>query len=433
MQVAIETTEGLGRRLALVVKADEINAKKQKELIDLAKKAKIDGFRKGKVPLDMIEKRYGASVMQDVLSSLMQKAFIDAIVEAKINPAGAPTYTAEEYKNGEDFTFTVEFDVYPTIQVKGLENIEIEKVISDVKESDVDTMIETLRKQQGTWVAKADAAQNEDKVTLDFVGKVDGVEFEGGKGNDFVLILGQSRMIPGFEEAIVGHKAGDKFEISVTFPENYHSEALKGKPAVFDVTLKAVDAISLPELTTDHIKMLGIPDGSMDLLRLEIRKNMERELKGTIANRIKQQVIEGLIQQNDILIPKALIEKEIDVLKEQAVARMGNKNKANELPNEIFEAEAVKRVKTGLIFSQIIEDQKIEANEDKINEIIDEIASAYEDPTEVKTYYQKDKKALGNIRAVAIEEQVVEFVKSKAKISEKEILFSDVMGSKAGM
>lgn len=433
MQVAIETTEGLGRRLALVVKADEINAKKRKELAELAKKVKIDGFRKGKVPHKMIEQRYGASVMQDVLSDLMQKAFIDAIIEAKVNPAGAPSYKAEQYKDGEDFTFTVEFEVYPTIEVKGLENIEVENITAEVQESDVDTMIETLRKQQGTWVAKDDVAQNEDKVTLDFIGKVDGVEFEGGKGTDFVLVLGQSRMIPGFEEAVLGHKAGDQFEIQVTFPENYHSEELKGKPAVFETTLKAIETLSLPELTQEHIERLGIPDGSMDSLRVEIRKNMERELKGTITNRMKQEVITGLIAQNDILIPKALIEKEIEVLKEQAAARFGGQHKASELPNEIFEAEATRRVKTGLLFSQIIEDQKIEASEEKINEIIDEIASAYEDPTEVKVYYQKDKKALGNIRAIAVEDQVVEFVKSKAKMTEKAHSFSELMGQKAGM
>lgn len=433
MQGAIEITEGLGRRLALVVKADEINAKKQKEFINLAKKVKIDGFRKGKVPLSMIEKRYGASVLQDILSELMQKTFVDAIIKEKVNPAGAPTYQAEQYKEGEDFPFTVEFDVYPEIEIKGLENITIEKPTAKVEEADVDVMIETLRKQQGTWTETTEAAQKGDKIIIDFIGKVDGAEFEGGKATDFTLVLGQGRMIPGFEDGLYNHKAGDKFDLNVTFPETYHAENLKGKPAVFDVTVKKVETLSLPELTQERIELLGVPDGTMASLRAEIRKNMERELKGTINNRIKQQVIEGLIKENEILVPKALIEKEIEALKQQAAARFGGNKNASELPNEIFEPEAKKRVITGLLFSKIIEDQKIEASEAKINDIIAEIAAAYEDPNEVKAYYQKDKKALGNVSAVAIEEQVVDFVKGKAKITEQEKSFSDLMGSNAGM
>lgn len=430
---AIETTEGLGRKIALVIKADAIQAQKQKELVNVAKKVRIDGFRKGKVPLKMVEQRYGASVMQDVLSDLMQKAFIDAIVAAKINPAGAPSYQAEPYKDGEDFKFTVNFDVYPEITIHNLDKIEIVEPVAKVEESDVDVMIETLRKQQGTWVESSEAAKNEDRVILDFVGYIDGAKFDGGESKDFALVLGQGRMIPGFEDAILGHKAGDQFEIKVTFPEDYHSEALKGKAAVFACTLKKVEVLSLPELTKERIELLGVPDGTMESLRLEIRKNMERELKGKITNQVKQDAILGLIKENEILVPKALIEKEIQALKEQAAARFGGAGKASDLPSEIFEPEAKKRVTTGLLFSQIIEDQKIEADEARVESIIDEIASAYEDPKEVKEYYKKDQKALSNVRAIAIEEQVIDFIKSKAKISEKPSSFSELMGSKAGI
>ncbi|MDF7671358.1 trigger factor [Orbaceae bacterium ESL0721] len=429
MQVSVETTQGLGRRLSITINADDIKKSVGKELVNTAKKVRIDGFRKGKVPLKIVEQRYGASILQDALSDLMQQNFIQAIIQENLNPAGAPNYIpGNEYKEGEDYTFVVEFEVYPTVEIKDLDKIEVEKPVAEVCDADIETMIETLRKQQGTWKEVAQNAQDQNRVTLDFIGRIDGEEFEGGKANDFALVLGQGRMIPGFEEAITGHKAGDQFEINVTFPADYHAENLKGKAAVFEASLKKVEELALPELTEDVIKSFGIADGKLESLRAEVSKNMERELKATIRNKIKAEVIEGLLKNNPIDVPAALVDREIDQLRQQAVNRFGgNMKKAPELPKELFEAEAKRRVLTGLLFSEIIESRKLEAEDARVQTLIEEIATAYEDPKEVIEYYNKDKKAKENLRAIALEDQVVDLLLANAKVTDKSYSFSELM------
>ncbi|OCG14437.1 trigger factor [Gilliamella sp. wkB292] len=428
MQVSVETTQGLGRRLSITIKAEDIKKAVDKELINTAKKVRIDGFRKGKVPLKIVEQRYGASILQDALSDLMQRNFVDAIIQEKINPAGAPTYSPTQFKEGEDYTYTVEFEVYPDVKIKDLDKIEVEKPVAEVNDADIETMIETLRKQQGTWKEVDQSAQEQNRVTLDFVGQVDGTEFEGGKADNFTLVLGQGRMIPGFEDAIIGHKAGDKFDINVTFPQDYHAENLKGKPAVFAATLNKVEELELPELNKDVIKRFGIADGTVESLRAEVRKNMVRELNATIRNKIKAQVIDGLVKNNEIDVPNALIEREIDVLRQQAVSRFGgNVKQAMELPKELFEAEAKRRVSVGLLFGEIIESNKLKADETRVKSLIDEIATAYEDPKEVIEYYHKDKKAMDNLRSVALEDQVVDLLLASAKVTDKNYSFSELM------
>ncbi|ERH72151.1 trigger factor [Serratia marcescens EGD-HP20] len=400
----------------------------KKELINAAKSVRIDGFRKGKVPMNIVEQRYGASVRQDVLGEAMQRSFVDAIIKEKINPAGAPNYVPGEYKEGEDFTFAVEFEVYPEVELKGLENIEVEKPVVEVNDEDVDAMLDTLRKQQATWKETDRAAEAEDRVTVDFTGSIDGEEFEGGKASDFVLAMGQGRMIPGFEEGLVGHKAGEEFSIDVNFPEDYHAENLKGKAAKFAIVLKKVEERELPELTEEFIKRFGVADGSVAGLRTEVRKNMERELKGAVRNRIKSQAIEGLVSANEIDVPAALIDGEIDVLRRQAAQRFGgNEKQALELPRELFEEQAKRRVVVGLLLGEVISTNDLKADEDRVKTLIEEMASAYEDPSEVIEFYSKNKELMNNMRNVALEEQAVEALLAKAKVTEKATTFSELM------
>ncbi|AOE98076.1 MULTISPECIES: trigger factor [Serratia] len=428
MQVSVETTQGLGRRLSITVPADTIKQAVKKELINAAKSVRIDGFRKGKVPMNIVEQRYGASVRQDVLGEAMQRSFVDAIIKEKINPAGAPNYVPGEYKEGEDFTFAVEFEVYPEVELKGLENIEVEKPVVEVNDEDVDAMLDTLRKQQATWKETDRAAEAEDRVTVDFTGSIDGEEFEGGKASDFVLAMGQGRMIPGFEEGLVGHKAGEEFSIDVNFPEDYHAENLKGKAAKFAIVLKKVEERELPELTEEFIKRFGVADGSVAGLRTEVRKNMERELKGAVRNRIKSQAIEGLVSANEIDVPAALIDGEIDVLRRQAAQRFGgNEKQALELPRELFEEQAKRRVVVGLLLGEVISTNELKADEDRVKTLIEEMASAYEDPSEVIEFYSKNKELMNNMRNVALEEQAVEALLAKAKVTEKATTFSELM------
>ncbi len=428
MTVSVETTQGLGRRISITVPADSIESAVKEELVEVAKKVRIDGFRKGKVPANIIAQRYGTSVRQNVLGELMIGNFVEAIIKEKINPVGAPNYVPGEYKEGQDFNYVVEFEVYPEVELQGLDSIEVEKLLVEVTEADVDAILDILRKQQANWKESNAVATAEDRATIDFTGSVDGEEFEGGKASDFVLEMGQGRMIPGFEEGIVGHKAGETFTIDVKFPEDYHAENLKGKDAKFEIVLKKAETRELSELTEEFIKHFGVEDGSVEGLRAEVRKNMDRELKGVIRNRVKTQTLDGLVKANEIDVPTALIDSEIDVLRRQAAQRFGgNEKQALELPRELFEEQAKRRVVVGLLLGEVIRTHELRADEARVNGLLKEMASAYEDPQEVIEFYSKNNELMNNMRNVALEEQAVEVVLEKAKVTEKATSFQELM------
>ncbi|MDH2998154.1 trigger factor [Pasteurellaceae bacterium LFhippo2] len=429
MSFSIETLEGLQRRVTVTVAADKIEAAYKEQLKGYAKNARVDGFRKGKVPHSIIEQRFGIPARQDALSEEMQRAFFEVVIGEKINLAGRPTFTPNDYQPGQEFSFTVTFEVFPEVELKGLENIEVEKPVVEITEADLDKMVDVLRKQQATWSESQDAAKADDRVTIDFVGSVDGEEFEGGKASDFVLFMGQGRMIPGFEDGIVGHKAGEQFDIDVTFPEEYHAENLKGKAAKFAITLKKVENMVLPELTEEFVKKFGNAK-SVEDLRAEIKKNMQRELKNAVTARVKNQVINGLLANNEIEVPAAAVAEEVDVLRQQAVQRFGGKPEmAAQLPAELFEADAKRRVQVGLLLSSVIGSNKLEVNEERVKETIAELASAYEQPAEVIEYYAKNRQLTENIRNVVLEEQAVETVLAKAKVTEKASSFDEIMAA----
>ncbi|EGQ9631568.1 trigger factor [Vibrio cholerae] len=428
MQVTVETLEGLQRRLNITVPAANIEDAVAAELRNIAKNRRFDGFRKGKVPMKMVAKMYGKAVRQDVLGEVMQRHFIEAIVKEKINPAGAPTFAPVEIGEGKDLVFTATFEVYPEVELKGLENIAVEKPAAEVTDADVAEMLETLRKQQATWTEVDEAAENGKRVSIDFVGSIDGVEFEGGKAENFPLEMGAGRMIPGFEDGIVGKTKGMEFVIDVTFPEDYHAENLKGKAAKFAIKVNKVEARELPELNDEFVARFGVAEGGVDALKAEVRKNMERELKQAIKARIKEQAIEGLVKENEIQVPSALIDQEINVLRQQAAQRFGgNVEAAAQLPRELFEEQAKRRVVVGLLLGEVIRTHELKADEEKVKALITEMATAYEDPSEVVSYYEQNQQLMNNMRNVALEEQAVDAIIAKAKVTEKAISFSELM------
>lgn len=431
MQVSVETLEGLERRLTITVPAANVEDAISAELRNIAKNRRFDGFRPGKAPMKMVARMYGAAVRQDVLGEVMQRHYIEAIVKEKINPAGFPTFDLVENESGKDLVFTANYEVYPEIELAGFDTISIEKPVAEVNDADVDNMIETLRKQQATWSEVEDAAKEDSRVTIDFTGSIDGEEFEGGNATDFPLEMGAGRMIPGFEDGIVGKAKGEEFTLDVAFPEDYHAENLKGKAATFAVTLKKVEARELPELSDDFIAMFGVKDGGLDALKAEIRKNMERELSNTIKSQTKEQVMNGLLQANEIEVPKAAITQEIEELKKQAMQRFAGQMPQGaeqpELPNELFEEQAVRRVKAGLLLGQVIEANELKADDERVKELIAEMASAYEDPSEVVAYYEKNEEMMKQMRSVALEDQAIDAILGKAKVSDKEVSFDELM------
>ncbi|OGO83533.1 MAG: trigger factor [Chromatiales bacterium RIFOXYA1_FULL_46_5] len=434
MQVSVETTQGLERRLTITVPAAAISTEVDKELKQIAKNRRVDGFRPGKAPVAMIKKMFGLSVLQDVASRQMQNHFYQAIIANKLTPAGAPTFAPGQLAEGKDLEFAATFEVYPEVQLNALDKIEVTKPVVEITADDLETMLGTLRKQHATWATTEAAAASGDRVIIDFVGSIDGEEFEGGKASDFTLELGQNRMIPGFEDGIIGKKAGEEVTVEVTFPAEYHAENLKGKAASFAVTVKAVEAQQLPEVNDEFAKLFGLAEATVDALKVEVKKNMERELNNSIKARVKEQVIKGLLATHEVEVPQALIDSEIDVLRRQALQRFGNNldpKQLPELPAALFTEQAKDRVKVGLLLGEVIKTNSLQVEDARVQSLIETVASAYEDPQEVVQYYNSNKELLQGMRNVALEEQAIDLVLTKAKVTEEKAKFDEIMNPQA--
>jgi trigger factor len=430
MQVSVETTQGLERRLTISVPAETVDVEVKNRLRQVSRTQRIDGFRPGKVPASVIQKRFGKSVRQEVAGEIMQRNFVDAIIAEKINPAGRPSFVAKSNEMGKALEFEATFEVYPEVELKDLDKIVVERPDVEVSDSDLDEMFVTLQKQHQTWKENKRITKKGDKLTLDFNGRVDGVEFEGGKAEGFELELGAGRMIPGFEKEITGMKVGEEKTIKVTFPEDYHAENLKGKEAEFDIVVHKTEGPVLPEIDEDFAKLFGVEEGGVDALRAEVSKNMSRELSQAVKAKVKEQVIEGLLAGHEVGLPSALVAQEVDVLRQQAMQRFqGQMDPKNlpELPAEMFTEQAERRVKVGLLLGEIIKINELKVNDEKVDELIATAASAYEDPQEVIEYYANNKELMQQMQNVALEEQAVEFLVEQADVSSKKTSFKDIM------
>ena len=431
MQVSIETTTGLERRLTVGIPAEIIDQEVNKRLGEAAKTVRLNGFRKGKVPLRVVKQRFGAGVRQEVLGDTINRSFQEAIQQESIRPAGQPAIEPTQIEEGKDVEFVATFEVYPEIEVTGIEDIEVTKFDAEITDKDVDKMILSLQKAQAPWKDTKGMAKKDDKLNIDFEGKKEGEPFEGGSGNGTDLIIGSGSMIPGFEDGLVGLKAGEEKSLDLTFPDEYHVESLRGQAVVFDVKINSIQRQKLPALDDEFFEKYGVSEGGEEKFREDVLNNMEREKSNAIKNRLKEQVMNGLLKANDFDVPAALVTGEIDALRQQAVQQYGGAAKGMDLkallPDEMFTEQAKKRTSLGLLISEIISKEKLTAGKEAVRALIEENASTYEDPEEVINYYYSNENLLKSVEAAVLEDEVVEFVIGKSKVSDKKISYEEVL------
>jgi len=428
MQVNVEQKEGLQRTVKVEIPAERIDDAVSERLQRLQRSVRLDGFRPGKVPARVVRDRFGTQVRQEVLGELIQSTFQEAVQQEELQPAGQPSFdTGEASAEKGSFKYEATFEVYPEVELAPLENIDVERPQAEVTEADIDQMIETLRDQQKKHETVDRAAANGDRVIIDFVGRIDGEVFEGGSGENTPVDLGEGRMIEGFEEQLVGASAGDELQVKVTFPENYGTNELAGKDALFDVTVKSVQEGRLPEVDDEFIRGFGVESGSMDEMRDSLRRNMERELRQGLRTKVKQQVMEGLREHNPVDVPAAMVDEEIGRLREQMKQRMGGQMNADELPAELFREEAQRRAHLGLVLAELVRQAGIQADPERVEAQIQEMASAYDEPEKVVQYYRQNPEMMQGVEAMAIEEQLVDHVLEHARVTDTETDFDTIM------
>lgn len=434
MAVTVETLEKLERKITLSLPATAIETEVQSRLKRLARTVKMDGFRPGKVPLSVVAQRYGYSVQYEVLNDKVAEAFSVAANEANLRVAGQPRISEKEGAPEGELTFDAVFEVFPEVKLGDLSDVTIEKLTTEVDDGAIDKTVDILRKQRRTFAQRPQdaAAQDSDRVTVDFEGKLDGEPFQGGKAEDFQFLVGEGQMLKEFEDAVRGMKAGESKTFPLAFPEDYHGKDVAGKTADFLVTVKKIEAAHLPEVNEAMAKSLGIADGSIDGLRADIKANLEREVKFRLLARNKQAVMDALLSKAELDLPKASVESEVERLREGAVADLKQRGIKDadkiEIPADVFLPQAERRVRLGLVVAELVRANELQAKPEQLKAHIDDLAASYEKPEDVVRWYFGDRQRLAQVEAVVIENNVSDFVLGQAKVTEKAIAFDELMG-----
>ncbi len=428
MQVSVETTGNIERKLSIVVPLERIDGEVDKRLKSMRGRVKIDGFRPGKVPMSVVSQQYGDSVYQEVVGEIFQSTFYEAAEQEKLKVAGMPQIEATTLEPGKDLEFTATFDIYPQFEIADISKMKVTQPVVKLAASDIDEMIETLRKQQQDWKEVKRAAKKGDLLVVDFDGKLDGKEFEGGSAQDFSVELGAGRMLKDFESALKGMKAGDKKEAEVTFPEDYPAENLKGKTAQFTLNVKTVSSPSLPTVDKDFIIKFGVADGTSKSFKAEIKANMQREVDQRIKSRAKQSVMEGLHDLHEIDLPTSLVNDEIKQVRSEMEQNSQGADMSS-LPDDMFRDQAARRVKLGLIVGEIITKNKLKKDQSRIDEMLNSLAASYEDPESLIEYYRSNQQTMQTIEAAVMEEMIVDWVLEKAKVKDETLKFTELMNT----
>jgi len=423
MQVEV-TSNGLERRLTVALPAEKYNQEITNRLKSLSRKVRIDGFRVGKVPLKEVERRWGGSVRQEVRDELASSSFHEAINQEKLQPAGNPQFEFQTDESGNGLKYTATFEVYPDIDLKIPDKIKIEKPTATINDEDIDQMVETLRRQRQGWETVSRAAQEGDRVVMDFNGTLDGKEFPGNSAKEYAVVLGSGTLIGAFDSNLLGLKAGDEKSFDIPFPKDYHAEDLAGKNVHFDVKIHSVAEGKLPELNGEFFKSFGIQDGDLEAFRSEIKSTMQRELDQAVKTRIKRQIMDAVIAANPIDVPKVLIDEELERVKEQADS---SGPQARPESGAALTEQAQQRVALGLVLAEIIKQNQFKAAPDMVRSAVDAIAASYERPEEVVAWYYARRERLGNVEALVLEDQVTDWLMQQAEVVEKPVTFNEVV------
>lgn len=427
MQVSVESSEGLERRMRVDLPAELFDQEVENRLKNIARTARMPGFRAGKVPLGMLRRRYGVQVQGEVFGEQVQSSFSEAVRQEGLRPAGLPQIEPRIDAQAHIYGYTATFEVLPEVELGSLDTVSIKRPEVQVTEADVDEMLERLRRQRCTWHPVTRGAQRGDQVRISFQGSVDGTPFEGGEGKSIPVELGTGVMIPGFEDGLLGAAAGEDRTLALTIPANYRVETLAGKPASFRVTLEAVLEPVLPAVDEDFARAFGVKDGDVVRLRDDVRQNMEREVKHRITTVVKNQVMDALLQHNPIEVPKVLVAEEIQSLKKRAQDGMPNQGQF-ELPDALFEDQARRRVGLGLIVGEIIRQQGFKVDPQRLRETVEDMAASYEDPKEVVDYYLHNREQRFSIESLVLENQVVDWVLERAQVEVEPSSFQQMTG-----
>ena len=433
MSVNVETLEKLERRITLTLAATEINSEVESRLKKLARTVKADGFRPGKVPMSVVAQRYGYSVQYEVMNDKLGQAFTQAANEAQLRVAGVPNITQKDQAPEGVMAFDATFEVYPEVKLGDLSAAEVERVSAEVDEPAIDKTVEILRKQRRTFAQRpaAEGAEVGDRVTIDFEGKIDGEPFAGGKAEGFQFLIGEGQMLEQFDSAVRGMKVGESKTFPLQFPADYHGQDVAGKEADFMVTMKKIEAQNLPTVDEGFAKSLGIAGGTVEALRADVKKNLEREVKFRVLARNKAAVMDALVKSAELDLPKALIEAEVGRLTDGARADLKQRGvkdaETAPIPAEIFTPQAERRVRLGLVVSELVRQNSLQAKPDQLQAHIEEMAQSYEKPAEVVRWYLSDRQRMAEVEAVVIENNVTNFVLEKAKVTDKALPFDELM------
>jgi trigger factor len=431
MQVSVESVGKLERRMQVQVPAERVAAEIAARLQTISRTARLNGFRPGKAPLKVIRQQFGSQVHREVIGELLQSSYAEAVTQNQLAPAGSPRIEPQSMDEGQDLKYVATFEVFPEVVLQPIEALQVDRVTAEVTESDIDAMIERLRKQQVKHQAASRPAAIGDKVTIDFEGAIDGVPFAGGKGENIAIVLGEGRMLPDLEQGLVGAAAGEKRSVTVNFPADYRAGELAGKAAIFATDIKTVEAPVLPELDEEFCKSFGVTEGGLGKLREDVAANMRRELDQALRTRNKATVLEGLYAANPTEVPNVLIEGQIRDMQVEAMRRAGAKDASQAPPRDPFVEPARRRVALGLLLNDVIRREKLNVDRARVNERVDEMVAAYGDPVTMKRAYLQNADAMRQVEGLVLEDQAVEWILEHAKVREVPSTFKELMNFEA--